>query len=123
MQSLLIQNESLNTTLPKFQCMSYVKFLWCEIPIVHLEYIIREETCPSMHYFTGEIRNDSYMFQLQSSHQTVCMRSIKGNHIPVVYIQLQIISGRYFGITYKGMRLLPNMHLKYKNYYCTKINN
>jgi hypothetical protein len=41
-------------------------FLTCEIPSAPLEYIIREETCPSMHNFTVEIRNGSYMFQLQS---------------------------------------------------------
>jgi len=32
----------------------------------------------SMHNFTVEIRNGSYMFQLQSiHHQTVCVRSIQ----------------------------------------------
>jgi hypothetical protein len=71
-----------------------------------------------------EFRNGSYMFQLQSSHhQAVYVRSIKGNHIPVVYIQLQMIIERYFGLTYKGMWLLHiNKHLQYKNY-CIKLNN
>jgi len=48
-------------------------------------------------------RNGSCMFQLHSGHQAVYVRSIKGNLIPTVYITLQMISGRYFGITYKGM--------------------
>jgi len=57
-----------------------------------------------MHNFTVEVRNGSYMFQLQSSHhQAIYVRSIKGNHIPAVYIKLQMISERYFGLTYKGM--------------------
>jgi len=57
-----------------------------------------------MNNFTVEVRNGSNMFQLQSSHhQAVYVTSIKGNYIPAVYIQLQMISGRYFGLTYKGM--------------------
>jgi hypothetical protein len=44
------------------------------------------------------------MFQLQiSHHQAVYLRSIKGNFIPAVYIELKMISGRYFGLTYKNM--------------------
>ena len=70
------------------QWSSYIIFLWCEIPIVPLEYIIGEKICLSMHNYTAEIRNGSYTFQLQSSHQDVYMRSIKANHIPVFYIQL-----------------------------------
>ena len=95
---------------PHFQnfkeCISYVSFLWSEIPIVPLEYILKLETCPSMHNFTVEIRNSSYMFQLQSSHQAVYVRSKKGNHTSAFYIQLQMISGRYFDITYKGSILV-----------------
>jgi len=34
------------------------------------------------------------------------MRSIKGNHTPVAYIWLKLISGRYFGLTYKDTRML-----------------
>jgi hypothetical protein len=63
-----------------------VTFLWCEIPTVPLEYVIREETCPSMQNFTAEITNGIYTFQLQSSHQAVYVRSIKGNLVPVFYI-------------------------------------
>jgi uncharacterized protein YqjF (DUF2071 family) len=48
-----------------------------------------------MHYVTVAIINGSYMFQLQSSNQqAVYVRSIKGNHIPVVYVQLKMIRGR-----------------------------
>ena len=37
------------------------------------------------------IINGQYIFQLQSSHhQAVCVRSKKGNHIPVVYMMLHI---------------------------------
>jgi hypothetical protein len=32
---------------------------------------------------------------------TINMKSIKGNHIPVAYIRLKLISGRYLGLTYK----------------------
>jgi len=39
-----------------------------------------------MYNFTVAIINGSYMFQLQSSHQAVYVRSTKGNHVPVVYI-------------------------------------
>ena len=55
-----------------------------------------------MHNFTVAIINGSYIYQLQSSHnQVVNMRSIKGNHIPVAYIRLKLISRRYLGLTYK----------------------
>ena len=110
-QFLFLKSLLLNAT-PKYsstshfqnfkQCISYITFLWCEIPIVLLEHIIRGKNCPSMHNFTVEIRNGSYMFQLHSSHQTIYGRSIKGNHVPIFYILLQMISGRYFGLTYKG---------------------
>jgi len=44
------------------------------------------------------------MFQLKSGHhQAVYVRSIEGNHIPAVYIELQIICARYFDLTHKGM--------------------
>jgi len=43
------------------------------------------------------------MFQLQNSHhQAVYMRNIKANHIPLVYIQLKMISGRLPGLTNKA---------------------
>jgi len=44
------------------------------------------------------------MFQLQSSHhQAVYVRSIKGNHIPVVYIELKMVSRRDLGLIHKGI--------------------
>jgi len=57
-----------------------------------------------MDSFTVAIINGSYMFQLQSSqYRAVYVTSIiKGNHIPVVYIKLKLISGRHFSLTYKG---------------------
>jgi len=40
-----------------------------------------------MHNYTVAIMRGSYMFQLQSSYQqAVYMRSIKGKHIPVLYM-------------------------------------
>ena len=64
------------------------------------------------------------MFQLhRNHHQAVYVRSIIGNHIPADYIYLQMFSGRYFGLTYKGMGLLHiDKHSQYK-YYCIKLNN
>jgi len=57
-----------------------------------------------MHNITVAIINASYLFQLQSSHQQdVYVRSVKANHIPVVYIWLKMISERYFGLTYKSI--------------------
>jgi hypothetical protein len=54
--------------------------------------------------FTAVIINGSYKFQLQRSHhQVVYVRSTKGNHIPAVYIELKMISGRYLGLTYSSM--------------------
>ena len=54
-----------------------------------------------MHNFTVAIINGSYIYQLQSSHnQAVYVRSIKGNHISVAYITLNLISGEYLGFTY-----------------------
>jgi len=47
------------------------------------------------------------MFRLQNNHhQAVYVRSTKGNHIPVVYVDLKIICGRHLWLTYKGIRLL-----------------
>jgi len=55
-----------------------------------------------MHNFTVANINGSYIYHLRSSHnQVVNMRSIEGNHIPVAYIRLKLISGRYLGLTYK----------------------
>ena len=65
---------------------------------------------PSMHNFSVAIINGSYMFQLHSSHhQAVYVRSIRGNFIPAAYIRLKLISGRYFGLTYKDTWML---HIK-----------
>jgi hypothetical protein len=41
-----------------------------------------------MYSFTVAITNASYMFQLQRGHQAVYVGSIKGNHVPVVYIYI-----------------------------------
>jgi len=66
-----LHNSSSSPHFQNFeQCISYVSILWCEIPTVPLEYI-REETCLSTRNFTVEIRNGSYMFELQSSYQAV----------------------------------------------------
>ena len=76
--------------------------LWCNIPTVPLEYTIGAEIFPSMCKFTVTIINGSYMFQLHSSHhQAAYVRSIRGNFIAVAYIRLKLISGSYFGLTYK----------------------
>jgi hypothetical protein len=49
-----------------------------------------------MHNFTATIINGSYMFWVKSSnHQAVNIRNIKGNYIPVVYIELQNNSRLY----------------------------
>jgi hypothetical protein len=57
-----------------------------------------------MHNCTVAIINGSYMFQLKSSHhQAVYVRSIKGSHIPVVYIYLKMINGTHLGLTYKDI--------------------
>jgi len=57
-----------------------------------------------MHNFSVAIINGSYMFHIKiSHHQALHVRSIKGNFIPVVYIELKMISGRYFGLTYTDM--------------------
>jgi len=54
-----------------------------------------------MHYIA--IINCSDMFWLQSCHQqAIYVRSIKGKHIPAIYIQLRMISGRYLGVAYKN---------------------
>jgi len=46
----------------------------------------------------------SYMFRLQSSlRQAVRVRSIKGNYVPVVYMQLQTVNGRDLILTCKGV--------------------
>ena len=81
------QNTSSTSHFQNFkQCISYITFLWCEIPIVPLKHIIRVENCPSIHNFTAEITNGSYIFQLHSSHQAIYVRRIKGNHVPIFYI-------------------------------------
>ena len=49
----------------------------------------------------------SYMFPLQiSHHQAIYVRSIKGNHIPAVYILLKMIIWRYLSLTCTGIWLL-----------------
>jgi len=77
-----------------------------------------------MHNFTVAIINGRYIFHQQISHyEVVYVGSIKGNFIPAVYIELKMISGRHFCLTYKSMWLLHiNKHLQYKNY-CIKLNN
>ena len=52
-----------NTTLPKDQCNGYVMLLWCKIPIVSLEYIIREETLP----VNAQLHCGNYKWQLHVS--------------------------------------------------------
>jgi len=55
-----------------------------------------------MHNFMLTIINASHIYQLHSSHnQAVIVRSITGNHIPIAYMRLKLISGRYLGPTYK----------------------
>ena len=50
----------------------------------------------------AQIHCSNYKWQQQSSHnKAVHVRSIKGNHIPVAYIRLKLIGGRYFGLRYK----------------------
>lgn len=57
-----------------------------------------------MHNFTVEIINDSFIFRLQPKHyQTVYIRSITGNYIPVVHKQIQKIFLQDTGITCKGI--------------------
>jgi len=57
-----------------------------------------------MHNFIVAIINGSYMFQLQSSNQqAVYVTGIKGNHITVFYIWLQVICVSYLSLTYKGI--------------------
>jgi len=57
-----------------------------------------------MYNFTVAITNGSYMFQLQSGHhQAVYVRIIKQNHILVFYGSLNMTSGKYLGLTYKGI--------------------
>jgi hypothetical protein len=69
--------------------------------VVLLEYITKEEIYPVKHRFTIAIVNSSYMFRLHSSHhQAVYIRSMTGNYIPVVYVQLQMFSGRDLGLTF-----------------------
>jgi len=59
-----------------------------------------------MHNFNVAITNVSYMFQLHCSyHQAVYVRSIRRNHTPVAYTRLKLISGRYFGLTYRYMNV------------------
>ena len=108
-----LQCEYLQIQLPLsfFSLNLYCSMPFQNIPVPHTSKISNNVSAmslfyhvksPSMHNFTVEIRNDSYMFQLHSSHQTTYVSSIKGNHVPVFYILLQMISGRYFGLTYKG---------------------
>ena len=69
-----------------------------------LENIINQKYGQSRQNFTVTIINGSYMFQLQNNHnQAVYVRSIKGNHIPAVYILLYVFIIRYLGLIYKGI--------------------
>jgi len=57
-----------------------------------------------MDNFTVATINDSYMFRLQPSHhQTVYIRSITGNHTPLVDKELQMICVKGVGITCKSI--------------------
>ena len=78
-------------------------FLWCDIPTVPLQYTIGAQIFPiNAQIHCSNYINGSYMFQLHSSHhQAVYVRSIRGNFIAVAYISLKLISGRYFGLTYR----------------------
>ena len=50
------------------------------------------------------------MYQLQNSqNQALCVRGMKRNHIPIVYMKLKLINGRHLSPTYKGTQLL---HIK-----------
>jgi len=69
---------------------------------VPLEYTIGAE----IFLINAQIHCSNYKWQLHTELQTshnkaVYMRSIKGNHTPVAYIRLKLISGRYFGPSYK----------------------
>jgi len=56
----------------------------------------------TMPNFTVASINDRQRYQLYSSHhQADYVRSIRGNYIAVADIRLKMISGRYFGLTYK----------------------
>jgi len=63
LKSLLLNATSKYSSTSHFQnfkqCISYITFSWCEIPIVLLEHIIKGKNCPSMLTFTVEIRNGS----------------------------------------------------------------
>jgi hypothetical protein len=57
---------------------------------------------------TNNVSDRSHFYGVKSplrlyNHQAIYVRSIQGNHTPAVYIKLQMISERYFGLTYKGM--------------------
>jgi len=61
--------------------------LWHNNPTVPLKRIIREEIFP----VNAQLQCSNYKWQphvlaTSSHHQAVYVRSIKGNHIPVVYI-------------------------------------
>jgi hypothetical protein len=76
--------------------------LWCDVPTAPPEYITGAKIFAVNAQLHCSNYNGSYIHQLQSSHnQTVNVNSIKGNHISVTYIRLKLISGRYFGLTYK----------------------
>ena len=57
-----------------------------------------------MNKFTVAIINDNYKFRLQPSHhQALCIRSITGNNVLVVYNQIQMIFVQDAGINCKGI--------------------
>jgi hypothetical protein len=83
-QSSFPEEERLIDTDVLFQCVYRAK-LGIQVIKDRLDFI--EKYFPTMYNFTVAILNGSYMFQLQSSrHQVLYVRSIKGNHIPVIYI-------------------------------------
>jgi hypothetical protein len=65
---------------------------------VPLEYIIGAKIFP----FNAEIHCSNYKWQLHiaATKQAIYVRSIKGNYIPVAYMRLKLISGRYLGLTF-----------------------
>ena len=127
LDSAIFIPQSLSKTLQvphHSNCICQVIFVWCDIPTVPLEYITSKEIGLSMHSSTVPITNGSYMFQLQSSHhQAIYVRSIKGNYIPAVYIQLKMISGRYISLTYKGIWLLYITNCLQNTSNCIQLNN
>ena len=91
---------------PKFQAMHQLGhyILSCGISVVPLQYTVRTDMWPVNTQLYCSNYKGRYMCQLHSSHhQALYVRRIKGNHIPVVYIYLKMITGIYLDLTYKGI--------------------